>query len=307
MTRTSYAPGGQLERRPPVGPERVSQSTAVEMHRAAAEVEAAVIVAQRVPRDMARAEAEMREECSRFRLADRAFYAVQNRGSGPSVHLARALARVFGNIQYGVKELSRDDARGESEIEAFAWDVQTNVRSTRSFIVPHQKMVKPKGGGGPAARSPLTDLHDIYLNNQNIGARAVRECIFTALPVWFTDLAEDLCRETLKNGDGKPLSAQVDDMVAAFGGIGVRLPQMETRLKRKRGSWTPQDVAEMRVVFRSIQRGETTVDEQFAESVALTKDDVLPPAGPNVPPATSAAADGGEWPATAVPGSGARA
>ena len=154
---------------------RISQVTAVEQSRAVAEVQAAVLVAQQFPRDMNRAWAEMRDACSRLALAQRAFYAVPNRGTGPSVHLARELARIWGNLDYGVRELRRDDDAAESEMQAFAWDQQTNVRSTRSLIVPHARM---KGG----KRQTLDDLGDIYLNNQNIGARAVRECMFTVLP-----------------------------------------------------------------------------------------------------------------------------
>ena len=176
-----------------------SQATLVEQQRAIAEVQAAVVVAQQCPRDLARAEAEMREACGRTALAERAFFRVTNRGQGPSVHLARELARVWGNVQYGVKETRRDDAAGVSEVLAFAWDVQTNTRSDRSFVVPHQRMKDGK-------RVPLIDLTDVYLNNQNIGARAVRECIFTVLPTYFVEMAESLCRDTLRDGDGKPLA-----------------------------------------------------------------------------------------------------
>ncbi|HZO69356.1 MAG TPA: hypothetical protein VFB74_30560, partial [Kribbellaceae bacterium] len=184
----------------------VTQTTAIEQSRAAAEVEAAVIIAQKMPRDMARAQHEMRDACGRLALASRAFYAVPNRGSGKSVHLARALARIWGNLDYGVRELRRDDAAGLSEIQAFAWDQQTNVRSTRTFQVPHQRMKKVRG---VQTREPLTDLGDVYLNNQNIGARAVRECLFSVLPEWLTDEAEQLCRATLQNGEGVPLPERI--------------------------------------------------------------------------------------------------
>jgi hypothetical protein len=43
----------------------------------------------------------------------------------------------------------------------------------------------------------------------------------------------------------------------------VTVPQIETRLGRKRGQWTAADVADLRVVFSSIQRRETTVDDEF--------------------------------------------
>lgn len=238
-------------------PQGATQTTAVEQARAVSEVQAAVMVAQRVPRDRDRALGEMRDSCGRMAMASRAFYDVKNRGTGPSVHLARELARIWGNVDYGVHELRRDDEMGMSEVRAFAWDQQTNVRSTRTFQVPHARMAKGE-------RKPLTDLQDVYLNNQNIGARAVRECIFTVLPSWFTEEAQDLCRSTLENGEGKPLEQRISEMIQAFQAIGVKPEQLEAKTDRKRGQWTPADVAQMGITYTSIKRGETSVDDEFA-------------------------------------------
>ena len=238
---------------------RASQATMTEQSRAIAEVQAAVAVAQHFPRDMHRAWADMQASCGRSAVAERAFYAVKNRGQGPSVHLARELARIWGNIDYGVRELHRDDDKGESEIQAFAWDQQTNVRSTRSFLVPHERM---KAG----QRQKLVDLTDVYLNNQNIGARAVRECIFTVLPSDFVAEAEGLCRTTVRKGDGKPLVERVTHMVERFAEIGVTVPRIEARVGRSRGQWNAADVAELGVVFRSIEAGDATADEQFPDA-----------------------------------------
>lgn len=238
--------------------EFIGQATAVEQARAVAEVQAAVVVAQQVPRDMGRAIADMRDACGRLGLAGRAFYSVPNRGSGPSVHLARELVRIWGNADYGVHELRRDDQAGISEIRAFAWDQQTNVRSSRTFIVPHAKDTRQ-------GRKVLTDLADIYLNNHNIGARAVRESIFTILPAWFVDEAVDLCRVTMEKGEGKPLTQRVDDIVAAFAAIDVKVTQLEERVGRGRGSWTPADLAELTILGASIKRGEVTKAEAFPQ------------------------------------------
>ena len=41
------------------------------------------------------------------------------------------LAQNWGNIQYGIRELSSEN--GESTVEAFAWDVETNTRQTKVF------------------------------------------------------------------------------------------------------------------------------------------------------------------------------
>lgn len=263
----------------PRQPEFIGQVTAVEQARAVAEVHAAVVVAQQVPRDMGRAIAEMRHACGRLGLASRAFYSVPNRGSGSTVHLARELARIFGNVQYGVHELRRDDAAGISEVQAFAWDVERNTRSTRTFVVPHARMKKVNG---QPTREKLTDLGDIYLMNQNVGARAVRECVFTILPRDFVDEAEDICRQTLEHGEGKPLVERVGEMIQAFADVGVKVEQLETKLGLKRGSWTPGDVAQMGIAFRSIQRGETTKEDEFPQR-RVTADELTRETGTGAP------------------------
>ena len=278
-------------------PAATTQATAVEQARAVAEVAAAVQVAQQCPRDIRRAWAEMREACSRLGLAERAFYRVANRGSGPSVHLARELARIWGNMDYGVHELSRDDARGMSEIRAYAWDQQTNMRSSRTFQVPHARMAKGE-------RRPLIDLQDIYLNNQNVGARAVRECIFAALPADFVAEAQEICRRTIERGDGRPLVERIAAMVEAYRQLGVTVRQIEDRVGRKRGQWTAADVADLSVVYSSIRRGETSVAAEFpdrvtaAELIAQAAAAPTPAAPAELPPADD------DWPTVATPGGG---
>lgn len=244
-----------------------SQAAAVEHSRAVAEVQAAVTVAQKVPRDIGRVTAEMQDTAKRLAVAKNAFYEMPRAGgkvTGSTVHLARELARIWSNIDYGVRELRRDDAAGESEIQAFAWDQQTNTRSTRSFIVPHERMVKKQ-------RSKLTDLGDIYLNNQNIGARAVRECIFTILPQWFTAEAEDLCRQTLEKGEGEPLEKRVDRMLSAFNGLGVTEKMIADRLGRPRTAWGAGDLRELQTVHGTLSRGEATIKELFPEQEQVDK------------------------------------
>lgn len=234
----------------------VSQTTAIEQARAVAEVQAAVTVAKQMPRDVEHANLEMQTSCGRTALANRAFYSVPNRGNGPSVHLARELARIWGNIDYGVRELRRDDEAGESEIQAFAWDQQTNTRTTRTFIAPHARM---KGRN----RQILTDLGDIYLSNQNIGARAVRECIFAVLPAPFTEEAQDICRTTIERGEGEPLETRIEKMIAAFDKLGVTVGQMEDKIGRPQSGWLASDVAQMSIVHTSIKRDGLSAEDEF--------------------------------------------
>jgi len=236
----------------------VSQASAIEQARAIAEVQAAVTVAQNRPRDLAAVEREMREACARTALADRAFYSVQNRGNGPSVHLARELASIWGNMDSSVRELRRDDVAGESEMIAFSWDQQRNTRNSRSFIQPHEKSTR-------TGRKKLTDLNDIYLSNQNTGARALRECIFATLPAWFTEAAQDICRSTLKNGEGEPLADRIPKMVAAFGKVGVSVARLEARAGSIQANWTGDDFADLKIGYTSITRDGLKADDEFPE------------------------------------------
>ena len=290
-------PNTDIVQRPAAGlaPAQVTQATAVEQARAVAEVQAAVTVARNCPRDIGRVEAEVRSLCSRLPVAERAFYAVDNRGSGASVHLARELARIYGNLDYGVRELRRDDDAGESEVEAFAWDQEQNVRTRRSFQVPHARM---KGRGVNRGRVRLIDLQDIYLNNQNIGARAVRECIYAILPDWLKALAEDLCRATLARGDGKPLAERIETMLGKFNKLDIAEGQVETRTGKRRSQWTVEDIGRLVIDYQSITSDGIDPDSIFpSDTLGTLQAQALPTTAQREPVDQ-------EWPDVAQPGSG---
>jgi hypothetical protein len=252
-------------------PGRIGQATAVEQSRAVAEVEAAVIVAQRMPRDVTRAQADMERSCAQHALAERAFFRYSRGGgqiTGPSVQLARELARCFGNVQYGLVELRRDDAFGQSEMLAFAWDVQTNTRSSTAFIVPHKRDKR----GGP---EQLTDMRDIYENNANNGARRLREMIFAILPGWYTESAIAACYETL-NGDDGELPQRVASCIDGYAKRGVTQTQLERKLGAPRSAWAAPDLATLQVIWRSLVRGEVTREAEFpAEQERVQASDIM--------------------------------
>lgn len=240
----------------------VGQATAIEQSRALAEVQAAVVMAKRMPRSIPEAIARMQQTCQVKELAERAFFRY-SRGSGqvtgPSIHLARELARCWGNIQYGITELERDPVLRQSTMLAFAWCLESNTRATTTFIVPWMRDANRAKDGA----SPLTAMRDIYENNANMGARRVREQVFAVLPKWFTEQGAATCRDTIENGSKEPLPMRVSKAVAAFDGLGVHVDQLATKLGRKSGQWGAGDVATLTVIFQSIKAGETTVAEEF--------------------------------------------
>lgn len=249
-------------------PTAVSQATAIEQASRVAEVQARVTVAQAIPRSIDRAQHEMREICATPALAKRAFFSYPKGGEtveGPSIKLAEELARVWGNIEYGLVELRRDDDEGESEMLAYAWDMQSNVRAPRTFIVKHA--IDTRKG-----RKHLAELRDITANNNNFGSRAVRECIYKMLPSWFREEAEQICRDTLAS-DATP--DHINAMISAYSKAKIDLEQLERKVGRSRTKWTPQDYAQLTTLYQSLANREITRDEAFPDDSGATTESIL--------------------------------
>lgn len=247
-----------------------SQATNIEAARAIAEVQAMFMVAKGNPRDEGVAMKRALQACGEWSVASRAFFSFP-RGSesvtGESIVLATELARCWGNIDYGIMELARDDVMGHTEMLAFARDLETNTRSSQTFIVPHSRDTRN-------GRKALTDMRDIYENNANNGARRLRECIFRVLPSYVKNAAADRCREVLERGQGdKPMPQRIAEAIKAFSEIGVN----EQRLFAKHGpssGWTGVEIANLEIAYRSIKRGETTADEAFPKAAENVSDEV---------------------------------
>jgi hypothetical protein len=164
---------------------------AVEQQRAVQEVQAALIIAKRFPRDTNESYTRIMRSCERKTLAKEAMFAYPRGGTmvtGPSIRLAECMAQCWGNMQFGIRELSQSN--GASEVEAFAWDVETNTRQVKLFTVKHRRDTK-KGG------YDLTDSRDIYEMVANQGARRLRACILGVIPGDIVDAAIKKCEETL--------------------------------------------------------------------------------------------------------------
>ena len=156
----------------------INQGTiAIEASRAIAEAQGKLVIAKRFPRDEVQSYAKAMEACQRPTMAAKAFYSFPRGGQtveGPTIRFAEELARCWGNIDYGIKELSQDD--GKSEMQAYAWDLETNAQSVQNFTNPHQREQGKK-------MVTLTSQRDIYENNANMATRRLRSRILAILPL----------------------------------------------------------------------------------------------------------------------------
>lgn len=245
-------------------------TTEMAISRQAQEVQAAMVIAKKFPRDEVQSFNRIMRACQRKTLAEQAMYEYPRGGTkvtGPSIRLAEAMAQNWGNLDYGIIELEQKN--GESQVMAYAWDLETNTRQTKIFSVPHIRSTK-KGN------VTLTDPRDIYELVANQGARRVRACILGVIPGDVIDSALVQCNATLLSDNGdKPLIDLVRDAAALFqSDYGVTIQMLEKFIGCKSESFTMNDLIRLKRVYKSLKDGMAKREDCFEMIPDANPDDV---------------------------------
>ena len=180
---------------------------------------------------------------------------------GPSIRLAEAVAQQWGHLDFGFRVTSqhRDDTNVlVSEVEAFAWDLQTNTKRKVQFMVRHWRDTRTGG-------QELTAERDVYELIANMAQRRVRACIMGVIPGDIFEDAVETCNETLKADADTSPEAQ-GKIVAAFEKVGVSRDQIEARIQRKLDAIQPAQVMNLRKILASIKDGIATPADFFEPS-----------------------------------------
>jgi CMP-2-keto-3-deoxyoctulosonic acid synthetase len=248
----------------PTTASNLSPMAQTDQNRAVAEVQAAMMIASMNPRNQRGAMDRILNACTRQSLAESAVYQFARGGanvSGASIRLAEAIAQQWGNIQFGIREL--EQRSGESTVQAFAWDVETNTRREVTFHVAHELHTR-KGV------KKLTDPRDIYEMVANQGARRLRGCILAIIPSDVTEAAVAQCERTLVTTADVTHEA-IKRLVEAFEAFGVSKEQIELRIQRRMDAVQPAQVANLRKIYASIRDGMSTADEWFEKPAVKSR------------------------------------
>jgi len=227
----------------------------VEQARAIAEVQAAMYIAKNNPRDVLMAWQKIIKACKRPALAESASY-YYKRGStavtGVSIRLAEVLAQNWGNMTYGFRELSRDNT--SSEVEAFAWDLETNTKAVRQFQIKHWRDTNQGG-------YQLREERDKYELIANQAQRRVRACILEIIPGDIIDSAELECKRTVEEaGDFDERKAK---LIKALAALNITVEMIEARLEHSIAAMIPQELVGLNQIGRSITDKVAQVEEFF--------------------------------------------
>ena len=223
-----------------------------------AEVQSQIFLAKQFPRNEYQSELKILEACKRLKLAETALYEYPRGGqkvTGPSIRLAETIARHWGNINSGIKELEQN--KGESTVVAYAWDMETNTRQEIVFNVRHE-LYTQKG------IKKLTDPRDIYELIANLGSRRKRACILAVIPGDVIDNAVEQCQETLRTGYKEPLK---DRILKALQWLkenyGITQEMVEERFGYNFESFTEQDNLKLRGICSSLKDGMAKREDFF--------------------------------------------
>lgn len=240
--------------------------------RQAQEVQAAMIVAKRFPRDEDLAGARILKACKRPGLAEAACYEYQKGGTkitGPSIRLAEVMAQNWGNLDFGFVELDRKKGRdsvGISTVQCHAWDMETNTRRAVTFSVRHWRDTRSGG-------HIITEEREIYELIANQAARRVRACILAIIPGDIQDAAVEQCDKTLAGQSTEPLTDRIRKMLSAFDEVGVSKQQIELKLGHATSAITHAELARLIKIYTSIRDGFGSRDDHFpvAEAARTAK------------------------------------
>jgi hypothetical protein len=219
------------------------------------EIQGALIVAKRFPRDEDASYQKMLRAAARPSFAEDAQWSFPRGGkqiTGPSINLAREFARSWTNIRHGV-DIIADDAHNRT-IRAWAWDLETNVKVTvdDSF----QKLIQRKVNG--VTQWVMPDERDLRELTNRRAATAKRNCILELLP---SDLVDDICQEcsaTLERGITNDPDATRKAVLKAFLAIHVTADELKGYLGCPVDQASPAQLADLRQIIKSIRDGQTS-------------------------------------------------
>lgn len=226
-------------------------------------IRVAMASAKWYPRSLTMVEDKVREHCGRQRFAEAAEYTYKRGGSdvsGATIKLVETIAQCYGNIESGVKELQR--YVDYSDCEAFAWDLENNVKVARAFTVPHYR--DTKGG-----KQRITDDRDIREMVFNYGSRNVRACLERVMPRDIIEFAIEECKKTLNN-DKRPLKDRITDCKNKFSAsFEINGTFLEKLVGEKSSNWTNSHLQQLVKYYTALKEGNCTIKDLEANFIAM--------------------------------------
>lgn len=230
-----------------------------------AEIQAEIISAKKFPRDEEKAYNGVERSFGQLGMAEMAQYSFPRGGSnvkGPSINLAKELARLWGNTKSGVRMVSNTDE--QIHLRGYARDLETNSLAEVDDIFKPLIQRKNRMTGKTEWVTP--DERDLRELVNRRGAIVWRNAILAIMPPDLIELACAQAEQTLRRGAKKDIEdggRNTKSLVAAFSKFGVTLQQVEAKLGHPLSDATPEELADLRTVYAALRDGISGANEYF--------------------------------------------
>lgn len=227
------------------------------------EVQAAVLIAMKFPRDEDQALQDLLKTCTRPAFAEEACYEYPRGGQkikGPSVVLAREAARCWKNIRYGFHIVA--DSEATLHIRGFAWDMQSNEKVELDDCF--RKLIYRKQGGW--IQPDERELREL-VNRR--GAIVERNSILKVVPNWLIEEARAACDKTASGKAATNLEEYRQKLVGFFMQFSVSVQRIERYLGHPFKESTADELSSLRKIAQAIFDGQAKwvdYEKQAAEA-----------------------------------------
>jgi len=278
MTQLEKAPNGAMQgfqgSAANVGELARHGGTAGAVAREESEVKAAIVLARANQRDEMTAFKSIMTACKRPSFAKAAMYRFPRGNSeivGPSVDLAREMARVWGNIRYGARIVTEDDTTVHIKGFAFALETNAYVEMEDKF----RKLIQRKDKHTKETKWVQPDERDLRELVNRRGAILVRNAILQLIPPDVTEDAVLRAKETMRKAAAGEVKqdrqSAIRRLVGAFDGLGVSPAMLEGYLQHSLEIVTEKEIADLRSVWKSISDGNSRREDYFTLASAGPK------------------------------------
>lgn len=243
---------------------------------ARAEIEAAFILALKMPRSEAQARQDIVDSCRNLTFAEKAIYKkpvgkkqvagqwVQNYVEGPSIRFAEEMIRSWKNIKIQRITIYEDDLIRSSRVNVI--DLQSNVSYSVQIVV--DKTVERKNAFGRDVvaerlnskneRIFIVRATDDEIRNKEaaLASKEIRNNSLRMIPQHIIDDAMVVAKETIEKGVSSDIAGARKTIVDGFARLGVLATDIEKYLDHSIEKITPKEIADLRGIFTTIKDGQ---------------------------------------------------
>ena len=267
--------------------QQVEHSAVMVATAARAEIESALILAKKFPRNQEQARIELLNACKRLKFAEKAKYRKpvgkklneetkkweQTYAEGPSIRFAEEAIRAWGNIKIQHATIYEDDMKRISQLRVI--DLEKNTTYGRQMVI--NKFIERKNPVGREiiservnSRNETTYLvkatDDEVTQKEAIQlSKEIRNLALRQIPQDIIDEGMETVEDIILKGVSEDPAAAKRKIFDSFNEIGIKPEEIEKYVGHQLDILTSAELVDLRKVFTSIKDGNSTWHEYISK------------------------------------------